>query len=290
MFIVIIEFHSVMEEEGGNEIFENILNDTNEDLMKPILTIRQKLSKTPKLIWLAGLDNYKEDVINKVENWLKENESAMTRFRIMKKNLYRNKINFSSIFHPARGQNGLFSASYFEPMSVIGEFVGEYSLVPDYPLDPLVFTQTDITYTWGFSQKKYKGVNNRILNKNSFYPFAITPNPKSFGLHLANDYRGISKVSNVSAVEIWDGKYDNLPRIFFISTKEIEMDDEIVLDYGSEYWEHLNDNMIEYGSAKGKPRIFSKPDHTTNIRSMIDLLDNRSVVDSLSYTLTNFNL
>ena len=99
----------------------------------------------------------------------------------------------------------------------------------------------DLNYAWGFSEEPY--LANVPFDGASLYPLSVNPCINQFGLHFINDYRSIKSQPNTDAVEVWDSKYKNTPRIFLISNKDIEIDEEILINYGEGYWNDVSKNI-----------------------------------------------
>ena len=234
-------------------IYKNLYHQSSVLIRAKIQPFRDMLGKKPglgKLFWLKGFDSEKEEALESIRNWLLL-KSGKRRMGIQKKNTYISKIDYRETQHPARGQHGMFASSGFQPLEIIAEFIGEYALIPQDKNQEVTFDREDISYAHGFWEDHYSA--DDPFDGVMLYPLAINPFPENVGAHLINDFKGIAEKNNAAPVEIWDAEYQNLPRIFIICKKEIKMDEEILLDYGDDYWKALNESRVEYANTRRRP-------------------------------------
>ena len=116
----------------------------------------------------------------------------------------------NNISHPVNNHFGLYATKEWEPIEIVGQYTGEL---------------------------KTGDVGGR-------YVASITPytthslyhiDAENIGneMRFINDYRGISSEPNVKLTSTF---IDRLPRVIVITIKPIHIDEELLLDYGEDYW------------------------------------------------------
>ncbi len=107
-------------------------------------------------------------------------------------------------------QKGLFAATSIKKGSVIGFYTGK--LLKEDEVD------VDSDYVFGFGEPAYK-------------KWLIDGQRVGNYMRFANH----SKKGNMEVVELY---YDGLPRIAFIALRHIKEGEQLLYDYGDEYWEN----------------------------------------------------
>lgn len=110
--------------------------------------------------------------------------------------------------HPLAGSYGLFATKRFECCDIVGEYVG-------------VITRDEGPYVLdlhGQGTSDCLGINGEFSGNE---------------MRFMNDFRGLGPEQNV----VWKRAYiDTLPRVLVISTKTIEVGEEILTCYGDEFF------------------------------------------------------
>ena len=136
---------------------------------------------------------------------------AMKTHHTLKDFVYIKKI--SDKTHPLYGQFGVFAKKGFQQYDIVAQYTGNLvrsDLSKDYRGSP---------YT-AFLCESYDINADRSGNETRFI----------------NDYRGIQKKPNVA---LRTGIVNKKPVVLFICSKDISPGDEILTDYGTQYWEAL---------------------------------------------------
>lgn len=173
-----------------------------------------------RVLWLAGGD---PEIVEALEAWLKPRAEDRARAEFDKTAVWHIP---EGVGHPAEGQRGLKARRSIEASSIVGEYIGIYKTFPEKNGG-----QQD--YAFGFSIVPYDtgGLFNRVTLKY----LALDASAVGLRMHLINDFRGVDAEPNVASVEVWE-LTQNLPRIFIVATRRIQIGEELLLDYGEAYW------------------------------------------------------
>jgi hypothetical protein len=118
----------------------------------------------------------------------------------------------TDISHPVCGGKGVYSTQKWETFDIVGQYTGEIKL-DSKGGEYVAFLQDVNTHTFYSVDAKAKGNELRYIN----------------------DYRNIASEPNVKLTITY---IDKMPRVLIIVIKDIGVDDELLLDYGKDYWEN----------------------------------------------------
>ena len=127
--------------------------------------------------------------------------------------------------HPACGECGLFSAQSFAQFDVIGEYVGK------------VMDQAKFAMEGGPYVAETCGMK-------------INAEHEGNEVRFINDYRGIGESANVT----FRGAFLNCkPHLLVIAMRDVEPDEELLVDYGSGYWSAVRSNQLRAARLEKAP-------------------------------------
>jgi hypothetical protein len=118
---------------------------------------------------------------------------------------------------------GLFATTQFYSPMILGEYKGE------------VLTQAQIDARYGKGPKDF-GPYALMVHKNYILDAAVE---RCLGAYI-NDGRDV-KPSNVKWVCKHDKEPPYTPHMFLVAIQDIRIDDEILVSYGADYWECLQE-------------------------------------------------
>ena len=140
-----------------------------------------------------------------------QGSNAMKTQHTLKDFVYIKKI--SDKTHPLYGQYGVFAQKGFRQYDILGQYTGN-------------LVRSDLS-------KEYKGSLYTAFLCESY---DINADRSGNETRFINDYRDIQEKPNVA---LRTGIVNKKPVVLFICCNDISPGDEILTDYGTQYWESL---------------------------------------------------
>ena len=143
--------------------------------------------------------------------------------------------------HPTFGQMGLFAKCFIEKHIILGEYTGNVQLQNQHPNSAFTAQSMSTVHSSLLSKvdsnsqshgEHYKGILFEDAEQNIFVDIDAKEAGNEF--RFVNDYRGVSTEPNVKFLSApVAGEY----RILVITIADISQGDELVADYGPDFWE-----------------------------------------------------